>query len=314
MPAPFETPDGSEYTAGQMLGAITHANLSSMQVVRRFQLGMVAIDELAEKTDTTLLTAVDLESEAVAKHELSILCPNVPILGEESGLSSTADHPYRFMVDPIDGTRDFLNGGPNSTVITSVFNHQTGKFEATAIGEPISGRLWIAHGARNTRNIINPEGSELIAEVVDTHVWDGSHEDNGTVLIDHLQEFSRKNTDGTKRQIMTNPDVVRLFSGIQDKVSVKAHGSNGAHQALVANGGARLAGSITLAMGGEWDAAGVVNVLSAGGVAEGFHMADDRKLEPADPLRPYDYDILVCANNEDTLAFLRRALHNAVVA
>jgi fructose-1,6-bisphosphatase/inositol monophosphatase family enzyme len=282
-----------------------------MKVIRPFQLGLVSIQELEQKGDSTLLSAVDLASEAAAKDVLSARFPEVPIIGEEGGLSSVASHRYRFMVDPIDGTRPFLNGSPSSTVITSLFNHESGRFEATTIAEPVSGRLWTADGARNLRTIIDVESGEPVSEPVATSTWDGDFRDNGTVLIDHMQAFSRQSG---KRPILGNADVVRLFGGLQDSLAINSYGSNGLHHALVANGGARMAGAITTAMGGEWDTAGAVNVLSAGGVAEGFRMSDDRALESADPLEPYSYDMLVTANNQETLDFLRNALRHAVRA
>ncbi len=85
-------------------------------------------------------------------------------------------------------------------------------------------------------------------------------------------------------------------------------GSNGLHQALVANGGERLVGSITLAMGGPWDVCGVRLVLNAGGVARAFERTSAGALREQDPLDPEAYDMLITGNNKDTADFLTRAV------
>ena len=64
-----------------------------------------------EKEPGSPVCAADIEVDAFLKHELGVLLPSAGWLSEE-----TVDHPERlarglcWLVDPIDGTRDFLRG------------------------------------------------------------------------------------------------------------------------------------------------------------------------------------------------------------
>ena len=63
------------------------------------------------KADGSPLTAADRESEAAMRRVIGGAFPDHAILGEEEG--ETADTaPYRWIIDPLDGTRTFVRGVP----------------------------------------------------------------------------------------------------------------------------------------------------------------------------------------------------------
>jgi fructose-1,6-bisphosphatase/inositol monophosphatase family enzyme len=287
----------------QMAEATAHAAIASMRVVNAYQMGEQETIELADKPDASLLTKVDYESERAAIAVLRDQQPHVPILGEETGMTSDEYGPNMYMVDPIDGTRPFVAGAPTSTAIVSLYSNERRQLTAATIVEPATGRAWYTSGNQTMRTVMDPRTGQEISPLEPCHVWEGSITDNPTVLVDNFAAFARGED---KRQIFNTENVVRLFSGLQQEVAIQNYGSNGLHQALVANGGGKLAGSITTAMGGEWDASGALLVINAGGVAEGFRVNADRSLSLADPLDPFSYDILITANNEESLAFLRQ--------
>ncbi len=68
------------------------------------------------KADDSPLTAADLAADRVIAAGLAALDPATPVVSEEQE-SSHAGRPARFwLVDPLDGTREFIRGGDDYTV------------------------------------------------------------------------------------------------------------------------------------------------------------------------------------------------------
>ncbi|MDT8914120.1 inositol monophosphatase family protein [Amycolatopsis sp. PS_44_ISF1] len=101
--------------------------------------GRVRVD--TKSADTDVVTAVDRESEELVRTRLARLRPGEPVLGEEGGGSAAAGG-VTWVVDPIDGTVNFLYGLPSFAV--SVAAQVDGESVAGAVVEPVSGRRWTA--------------------------------------------------------------------------------------------------------------------------------------------------------------------------
>jgi len=63
------------------------------------------------KADSTPVTAADREAEAILRRIISRAFPNHAILGEEGG-ETPGNAPYRWIIDPLDGTKTFVRGVP----------------------------------------------------------------------------------------------------------------------------------------------------------------------------------------------------------
>ncbi len=73
--------------------------------------------EARRKPDGSPVTAADLEAERLILARLAGIMPGVAIIAEESFAPHRAPAPQRFfLVDPLDGTREFLAGHPDFTV------------------------------------------------------------------------------------------------------------------------------------------------------------------------------------------------------
>lgn len=74
--------------------------------------------EAREKADSSPVTDADEQAEAVILAELARVCPGVPVVAEESAAKGvTPDCGDRFiLVDPLDGTREFLARNGEFTV------------------------------------------------------------------------------------------------------------------------------------------------------------------------------------------------------
>jgi len=101
---------------------------------------VVGVD--TKSADTDVVTAVDRESEELVRERLAELRPGEPVLGEEGGGSMAAAGGVTWVVDPIDGTVNFLYGLPWFAV--SVAAQVDGVSVAGAVVEPVSGRVWTA--------------------------------------------------------------------------------------------------------------------------------------------------------------------------
>ncbi len=87
--------------------------------LRYFQSG-VAVDH---KADESPVTVADREAEAYLRAAILDRYPDHAILGEEAGLSGMDDAEYRWILDPIDGTKSFVRGVPLYGVMVGLLHH-----------------------------------------------------------------------------------------------------------------------------------------------------------------------------------------------
>ncbi|WP_188989514.1 inositol monophosphatase family protein [Saccharopolyspora thermophila] len=100
-----------------------------------------------KSTETDVVTAGDRAVERLVRERLAELRPGESVLGEEEGGEGALDG-LRWVVDPIDGTVNYLYGFPWYSV--SLAAQVDGRSVAGAVVEPASGRVWSAaagHGA-----------------------------------------------------------------------------------------------------------------------------------------------------------------------
>ena len=101
-----------------------------------------------KSTDTDVVTEADRAAERLVRRRLAELRPGEPVLGEEGGGSADDLSGVRWVIDPIDGTVNYLYGYPWYAVSLAV--QVDGVSVAGAVVEPVSGRCWTAargHGA-----------------------------------------------------------------------------------------------------------------------------------------------------------------------
>ena len=98
------------------------------------------MDTKSSKTD--VVTAADLAVEQLVRDRLAELRPHEPVFGEEAGGTSAAPGRVTWVVDPIDGTVNYLYGFPWYAV--SLAAQVDGVSVAAAVVEPDSGRRWTA--------------------------------------------------------------------------------------------------------------------------------------------------------------------------
>lgn len=75
--------------------------------------------DVQHKSDLSPLTEADMASNDVIDRGLRALTPDIPILSEESGLPEFAERSQwekYWLVDPLDGTKEFVNRNGEFTV------------------------------------------------------------------------------------------------------------------------------------------------------------------------------------------------------
>src|SRR5690606_18184796 len=127
----------------QYLDAAREAAAAAAEVIRHYYGRPVSVET---KADDSPVTVVDREAEHVIRETISKRFPEHAFFGEELGASGNTDASFRWLVDPIDGTKSFVRGYPFfSTQIALVHDGEivVGVSSAPVFGE----EAWAVRGA-----------------------------------------------------------------------------------------------------------------------------------------------------------------------
>ncbi len=98
-----------------------------------------------KKRDGSPVSHADRMAEDHILKALKDILPEVPFIGEETDhRPDVTGHEYFWLVDPLDGTRDFLEGGEDYTVNIGLIRN--GEPFLGVVYAPASGVLYAAHG------------------------------------------------------------------------------------------------------------------------------------------------------------------------
>lgn len=120
---------------------------------------MRAARDATAKADGSPVCSADLAADRAAKEALARLLPGLPVISEECA-ERAAPGPAFILLDPLDGTREFLAGGDSYCVAIAVVS--AGRPIAGAIAAPEIGRLWFA-GERAYAQVLAADGG-LVGE------------------------------------------------------------------------------------------------------------------------------------------------------
>ncbi len=98
--------------------------------------------EITRKPDTTFVTQADTAVERLLRDLIAETYPGHGVLGEEFGTEAgTAG--TRWIIDPIDGTHNYLRGVPLFATLIAV--ERDGELQASVLSAPALGMRWWAH-------------------------------------------------------------------------------------------------------------------------------------------------------------------------
>ncbi len=98
--------------------------------------------QVASKSAGDFVSKADIAAEAILKEELRGARPNYGWLGEESDEEQGEDPTRRWIVDPLDGTTNFLHGMPHWAV--SIALEHKGEIVAAVVYDPAKDELFYA--------------------------------------------------------------------------------------------------------------------------------------------------------------------------
>lgn len=116
---------------------------AGQEILRFYQSGDWTVQA---KADDSPLTQADLAANAILVEGLSRLTPDIPIVSEESDPQSIPVAERFWLVDPLDGTRDFV--ARQDTFVVSVGLIENGSPVYGVIYAPVFGQTWWAAKGR----------------------------------------------------------------------------------------------------------------------------------------------------------------------
>ena len=231
---------GSDISPAQALELMD--DLSALIARACAEIGATTTLDQRLKPDQSPVTEADEASEAVILQGLARILPKMPVVAEESASAAApADLTGSFViVDPLDGTREFLAGRDEFTINLAIVTR--GLPVAGIIAAPKQGQLWrgvIGHGAERLR--LSDAGR---ADAISTRPWPDAP----------VAEVSRSHMDAsTDKFVSALGPITRVPCGSAIKFCHIAEGSADIYP--------RLATTC------EWDvAAGHALVVAAGGI------------------------------------------------
>jgi myo-inositol-1(or 4)-monophosphatase len=129
-----------------MMGA---ARKAARALVRDY--GEVEHLQVSMKGPGDFVSSADIKAEKTLRAELKKARPDFGFLLEEGGEIAGADKSHRWIIDPIDGTTNFLHGIPNFSI--SIGLERDGELVAGVVYQPLGDEMF--HGEKGSGAYLN---------------------------------------------------------------------------------------------------------------------------------------------------------------
>jgi myo-inositol-1(or 4)-monophosphatase len=124
----------------------TAARKAGRGLIRDF--GEIEHLQVSLKGPADFVSTADERTERILIHELSKARPGYRFLVEETGVIEGPDKTHRFIIDPLDGTTNFLHGLPHFAI--SLALEREGQLVSAVVYNPVTDEMFTAeksHGA-----------------------------------------------------------------------------------------------------------------------------------------------------------------------
>ena len=212
-------------------------------------LGEVENLQVSLKGPANFVTMADKRAEEMLYTDLNKARPGYGFIGEEGGIRVGDDKTHSWIVDPLDGTTNFLHGIPQFAI--SIGLEREGTLIAGVILNPVSDELFLAERGKG-------------AFLNDKRIRVAARKNMGeAVLSCGLPHYGRGDLELFRTE----------FSAIQDKVAgIRRFGAAALDLAFIAAGRFDIYWERNLS---SWDmAAGIIMIREAGGVVGDIHGDD----------------------------------------
>ncbi|NOY43499.1 MAG: histidinol-phosphatase [Planctomycetes bacterium] len=233
------TPESSQLQS-RLDFAVKIARLAGEQTLELFRTTDL---EIIRKSDGSPVTAADRGAEQLLRDQIGQQFPEDAILGEEFG-ETTGTSGYRWVLDPIDGTKAFIAGVPLYTTLVAVMLDD----------EPKIGVIFA------------PAAREIVYAACELGCWhvigDGTPQPARVSQVDNLAEAvvvtSSVKSFTTERGVDARP----VFDQLQTKCRVTRTWGDAFGYLLVATGRAEVAIDPAMSL---WDTAALLPVIEEAG-------------------------------------------------
>lgn len=175
------------------------------------QLDLISVET---KSPNDFVTEVDRAAEKAIIDVLRETYPEHAILAEESG--DTGEHEYQWIIDPLDGTTNFIHGFPQYAI--SIALARKGVVEQAVVYDPVRNELFTAskgRGALLNDRRIRVSGRRQLAESLLGTGFPYREFDNIEAYIGAFRELSQKSS-GIRRPGAAALDLAYVACGRLD--------------------------------------------------------------------------------------------------
>ena len=119
------------------------------------------------KQNLTEVTEIDRRAETMIVDQLIHARPHHGAFGEEHGLAGAPDSPWRWVVDPIDGTSGFVRGIPIWATLIALVHAERGPVLGVVSAPALGRRWWGGLGLGATMSVFGDERPIVVSTVDD---------------------------------------------------------------------------------------------------------------------------------------------------
>lgn len=191
------------------------AQKAGRALVRDF--GEVEQLQVSRKGPGDFVSTADRKAEKTVIEELVRAKPEASILAEESGVHEGSDPTKRFIIDPLDGTTNFLHGLPHWAI--SIGYEENGAIVSGVVYDPVKDELFWADrgkGAYLNDRRLRVSGRGLLGDAVVAtgipHLGTGGGDDGHALFARRLSAVMA-NTAGVRRWGTASLDLCYVAAG-----------------------------------------------------------------------------------------------------
>lgn len=217
----------------KMLDVARESALNAGKITLRYFQQGVAVET---KADASPVTQADREAEHYLRQMIGGRYPDHAILGEEEGLIGSERATYRWVLDPIDGTKSFIRGVPLYGVMVGLLRE----------GQPILGVVYMP----------------ALNEIVSAALGEGCHWNGAPCRVSTIGQLSESLVVATSTQHYDRYGKAAAFERISNAAGMLRTWADCYGYVLVATGRAELAIDPIMNI---WDAAALLPILQEAG-------------------------------------------------
>jgi myo-inositol-1(or 4)-monophosphatase len=144
---------------------VAAARKAGRKLIRDF--GEIENLQISVKGPGNFVTAADQRTEKMLIEELQRARPGYGFVGEEGGTIEGPDKTHRFIIDPIDGTTNFMHGIPQFAI--SIGLEREGQIVSAVVFNPVTDEMFTAekgHGAYLNDKRLRVAARKTLADAV----------------------------------------------------------------------------------------------------------------------------------------------------